>query len=215
MEKNARTLAAMLATLEEAGAGHALFGGLAASYYGRERTTTDVDVLIPGRFIKQIQASIERRGYRMRHFSNLAKVHVAGERESACDLLAMETNEVLRAAFATANPAVILGLPVRVVQRGILVALKFEAAATPGRRPKDRMRDALDIRSVLDREFGPLDEQLAIEMARKMYPDAVNDFLALLDDLRRGRPPGVALRAARRSRLLLSHGLARLRRRSG
>jgi hypothetical protein len=215
MEKNARTLAAILAALGEAGAGHALFGGLAAWHYGRERTTTDVDLLVPGRCIDQIQAAIEHRGYRVRQFSNLAKIYVAGEPESICDLLPMETNATLRAAFAAAGPAIVLGFPVRIVPRGIFVALKFEAAATPRRRPKDRMRDVLDIQSVLNREFGPLDEREAIVMAGKMYPGAVADFLALLDDIRHGRPPLVALRAVRRSAFLLRHGIARSRRRIG
>lgn len=212
MERNARSLAIILEALEDIGAQHALFGGLAASYYGAARAAKDVDLLLCGSVIKQVQAGLERRGYTMRQFPHVTKMYVPGEPTSIADLVAQETNGVLRAAFAAATPAVILGLPVSIVKRGVFVALKFDAAMTR-RRPKERIRDLADIRAVLAKEFGHEDERLAIEIAGNMYPGAVTDLKSLIDDLRHGRQPRVALRAARRSALLIRHGLAGLSRR--
>jgi hypothetical protein len=208
MEKNARTLAAMLGTLAEVGAQHALFGGLVAGYYGRERVTADVDLLVSRRFIEPIQAVLERRGYVVRQFPYLVKMYVPGEPESVGDLVVQESNGVLSAAFVATTPGVILGLPVSVVRRGVFVALKFHAAVTARRQPRDRIRDVLDICGVLEKEFEPRDERLAVEIAGKMYPGAGADLEGLIDDLRCGRWPRIARRAAIHTALLLRRGLA-------
>jgi hypothetical protein len=213
MEKNARTLAAMVDALAEVGAQHALIGGLVAGYYGRARMTTDVDMLVSSRFVIQIQAGLERRGYVVGRFPYLLKMYVPGEPVSAGDLVLQESNCVLRAAFLATTPGVILGIPVNVVRRGVFVALKFQAAVTPRRHSSDKVRDVLDIRGVLEKEFGPEDERLAVEIAGKMYPGAVADFEALIKDVRCGRWPKVARRAAIHSGLLVRRGLATLGRR--
>jgi hypothetical protein len=214
VEAHARTLAVLLDTLAEARAPHALFGGLAAGFHGKTRLTGDVDMIVPRRFVALIQAGLERRGYETRQFTYMMKAFVRGESASVADLVMLEANPVLRSAFAATLPAQILGLPVTVVRSGVFVALKFEAAITPKRPFKDRARDVADIRGVLERTFGPEDEQLALEIARRMRPGAVADLAGLLDDVRRGRWPRVVRHADVQSGLLRRQGAARLLRRS-
>lgn len=191
MDKNARTLAAILDALSEVGARHALIGGLVAGYYGKGRATVDVDLLVPKRFMKRIQAALEQRGYEVRTFPDMMRMYVPGEPESVGDLVVQEANPVLRAAFTATTPGSILGLPVSMVRRGAFVALKFHSALSPTRQLTDKMQDVVDIVRVLDREFGPDDEQLAVAIVGKMYPGAVADFEEMLDDVRHGRRPRI------------------------
>ena len=190
-EKNTRTLAALLDALTEVGARHALIGGLVAGYYGKGRATVDVNLLVPKRFMKRLQAAIERRGYEVRTFPDMMRMYVPGEPESVGDLVAQEANPVLRAAFTATTPGAILGLPVSIVRRGAFVALKYHSARSTTRQLGDKMQDLVDIVRVLDREFGPEDERLAVEIVGKMYPGAVADFEELLDDVRHGRRPKI------------------------
>jgi hypothetical protein len=208
MERNRQTLADILDALDEVGAGHALFGGLVARCHGAERTTADVDVLLARTCVEHVQARLDRRGYLIRPFPHITKIYLPGEPVSVGDLLAFDTNQALRAAFAASEPAVVLGLPARVVKRGAYVALKFEAAAAAKRHPRERARDVADIRAILAKAFGPEDERLAAEIAAKMYSGAVADLASLIEDVRCGHPPRVAIRAARRSALLMRQGLA-------
>jgi hypothetical protein len=191
MDKNTRTLAALLDSLTEVGARHALIGGLVAGHYGKGRATVDVDLLVPKRFMKRLQAALERRGYEVRTFPDMMRVYVSGEPESVADLVVQEANPVLRAAFAATTPGAILGLPVSVVRRGAFVALKFHAAVSPTRQLMDKMQDVVDIGRVLEKEFGPEDERLAVQIAGKMYPGAVADLEELIDDVRHGRRPKI------------------------
>lgn len=191
MDRNRQTLGAILDALGEVGARHALIGGLVAGYYGKGRATVDVDMLVPRRFMKRLQAAIERRGYEVRAFQDMTRVYVPGEPESVADLVMQEANPVLRAAFAATTPGAILGLPVSIVKRGAFVALKFHAAVSPTRQLMDKMQDVVDIGRVLEKEFGPEDEQLAAAIAGKMYPGAVADLEEMIDDVRHGRRPKV------------------------
>jgi hypothetical protein len=211
MEKNARSLAAMLDALAEVGGDHALFGGLLAGYYGKGRATPDVDLLVSRRYIQPLQAALERRGYEMRRFPFLLKMYVPGEPEAAGDFVVQDSNVVLREAFAASSPGEILGFPVNIVRRGVFVALKFQAAITSIRRLRDRTNDLVDIRGVIEKEFGPDDERLATGLAAKMYPGGAADLKAVIEDVRHGRWPRVARRAPRRLGLLVRRGLAPLR----
>jgi hypothetical protein len=213
MDKNAQTLTVLLDALTEVGAQYALFGGILAGYYGKARLTHDVDVLVSNRSIKLVQAALERRGYWARPFPYVVKIYHQGERESVADFVIQESNAVLRAAFVATMPGEILGFPVSIVRRGVFVALKFQAATTPRRQSRDRTHDVVDVIGVIEKEFGPEDERLAVELAAKMYPGAGADLMAMIDDVRRGQWPRVVLRAARRSGLLVRRGLALSRRR--
>jgi hypothetical protein len=55
----------------------------------------------------------------------------------------------------------------------------------------DKMQDVADIVRVLEKYFGPEDEQLAVELAGKMHPGAVADLEELIDDVRHGRRPKI------------------------
>ena len=190
-EKNTRTLAALLDALAEVGARHAVIGGLVAGYYGKGRATADVDLLVSKRFMKRLQAALERRGYEVRVFPDMMRMYVHGEPESVGNLVMQEANPVLRAAFTATTPMAILGLPVNVVRRGAFVALKLHAALSPTRQLGDKMQDVVDIARVLEKEFGPEDERLAVAIVGKMYPGAVADFQELIDDVRHGRRPKI------------------------
>ena len=151
MDKNARTLAALLDALAEVGARHALIGGLVAGHYGKGRATVAVDLLVPRRSIRRIQAALEKRGYEVRTFPDMIHVYVVGESESSADLVVHEANPVHRAAFGATVPGEILSLPVQVVRRGAFVALKFHAALSPTRQPTDKLQDVVDIARVLEK----------------------------------------------------------------
>jgi hypothetical protein len=214
MEKNAHTLAAILDALAQVGAPHAVFGGLLAEYYGKRRATSDVDMLVPRSAFEPLKRELEQRGYDVRQFPFLLKIVPRGEREPVGDLVVAESNAVVKAAFAARVPTAILGLAVSVVPRGVFVALKFEAAVRSRRLSKDRVGDLHDIHGVLERGFSPQDEQLAVELAGKMFPGAVADLASVLDDLRDGRWPRVVMRAEMRAALLRRQGTAALRRRT-
>jgi hypothetical protein len=211
MERNARTLAAMLDALAELGAPHALFGGLLTGYYGQYRATGDVDLLVSRRFIEPLEGALVRRGYAARHFRYLMKLYAPGDSAAVGDFVVYETNAVLRAAFAATMPAEILGLRVSVVRRGVFVALKFESSISQRRSSKDKALDVIDARRVVEQGFGPEDVRLAVEIAGTMYRGAVADFESFLDDLRRGRWPRVVTRAETQTALLVRRGLAPLR----
>lgn len=191
MDRNARTLGALLDALTEIGSRHALMGGLVAGYYGKGRATVDVDLLVPKRYMKRLQAALERRGYEVRTFPDMMRMYVPGEAEPVGDIVTQEANPVLRAAFSATTPATMLGLPVSMVERGAFVALKFHAAVSPTRQFGDKMQDVVDITRVLEREFSPEDERLAVEIAGHAYPGAGADLKELLDDLRHGRRPKI------------------------
>lgn len=94
---------------------------------------------------------------------------------------------MLEAAARVAEPATVLRLPVRIVPRGALVALKFHAAISLRRAIGDRYQDVADIGRIIARRFEPEDEQLALEIAAHAYPGAEAELATLLDDLRHGR----------------------------
>jgi hypothetical protein len=191
MDKNTRTLAALLEALAEVGARHALIGGLVAGYYGKGRATVDVDLLVPKRSMRRLQAALEKRGYEVRTFPGMMRMYVPGELEAAGDLVEQEAHPVLHAAFAATTPGMILGFPVRIVRRGAFVALKFHAAVSPTRQATDKAQDVVDIMRVLDKQFGPGDERLAVQIVSKIYPGAEAEFRTLLDDVRHGRRPKI------------------------
>jgi hypothetical protein len=212
MEENARTLSVMLEALTEVGASHAVFGGLLTGYYGKERATADVDMLVSRKSFEPLKAALPQRGYQVRQFQYVLKMSRPGEPKPVGDFVVVETNAVLQAAFEGRTPAKILELPVNIVQRGAFVALKFEAAVQ-SRRLSRAALDVHDIRGVVEREFGPLDEQAAAALAGKMYHGAVADLAWLIDDLRHGRWPRVVTRAHLRAALLQRQGFSVLRRR--
>lgn len=80
-----------------------------------------------------------------------------------------------------------LGHRVRIVPRGALVALKFQAAVSPRRPIEDRYQDVADIGRILTKRFDPDDERTALAVVALAYPGADAELAALIDDLRNGR----------------------------
>lgn len=187
MTRNKRVLLDLLASLEAADSTHALIGGLAAGYYGKERATVDVDLLIPRRAVKVVRAELERRGYEVKALPEMLRVYRRGHEESVADLVCREAHPVLKAAAVQVVPATILGLSVNLVSCGAFVALKFHSAVSPTRQHMDRYQDVIDIGRVLAKSFGPADEKVAIKIAQKAFPGAGKDLAKMLDDLRHER----------------------------
>jgi len=100
---------------------------------------------------------------------------------------AVRHHQVLEAAARLAEPADVLGHRVRIVPRGALVALKFQAAISPLRPIEDRYQDVADIGRILTKRFDPEDERTALAVIGLAYPGADVELAALIDDLRNGR----------------------------
>jgi len=111
------------------------------------------------------------------------------ERDQAiADLVEREANPTLREAARATESATVLGHRVRVVQRGALVALKFQAALSPTRMIDDRYIDVGDLGRVMRTKLDADDEALALRIAETIYPGARDDLARMLDDLRNNRP---------------------------
>ena len=186
MQKNKRVLTDVLAALAKVDVGHALIGGLAVNYYGNERSTSDVDLLVSKRSAKRICAELERRGYAVEVHPDMIRLYVPKQEKSVADLLWYESHQILRAAVSRTVFGIMLGQSVRLVQRGALVALKYHAAID-AKRGGRRYQDVADIDSVLTKQFGPADEKLAVSLAEKIYPGGGEGLVRFLDDLRHGR----------------------------
>lgn len=186
MADNKKVLAELLRILREERIEYALVGGLVAGLYGRERATVDVDMLVPRSAKQTLESALAKRKYTVQTSEDMIRAVKRGV--PVADLVIREANPVLRAASASTEPAVILGLPVQVVPRGAFVALKFHAAVSPTRQPHDRYQDVADIASVVARGFLAQDERLALSVAAKSYTGARKELKGLIDDLRHGRP---------------------------
>jgi len=192
MDDRSHMLTELQAVLAEVGSDHALVGGLAAGHHGRERATIDVDLLVPGKKLASLARALEKRGFQVRSFlPDMIRVYAGGanpdEDEAVADLVSKDANPVLAAAFVAVEPAEVLGHPVKLVNRGAFVALKFNAAVSPTRRIEDRYQDIVDIGRVIAKHFEPSDLELARSIAAHMYPGAPDELTNMIDDLRHGR----------------------------
>jgi hypothetical protein len=192
MDQRAAMLGVLLEVLAEVGAEHCLIGGIAVGYHSRPRATIDVDMLIPARSSMRIAQALERRGYVVSKDQGMLRVYppggVPGKDEAIADLVEREANPTLREAARASEQAVVLGHPVRLVQRGALVALKFQAAVSPTRRIDDRYIDVGDIGRILRTKFDASDEIVALAIADTIYTGARDDLSRMIDDLRNNRP---------------------------
>jgi hypothetical protein len=192
MDERARMMGELKAVLDEVGSEHVLVGGLAAGYHGRVRATVDVDLLVPGRKLKQLSQALAARGFELRNFPDMIRVYPPGsnpnEAESIANLVSRDANPVPQAAFSATEPAQILGHQVNLIRRGALVALKFHAAVSRERRLGDRYQDLADIERIVVKRFDAEDRALARSIADKMYPGAADELEKLVEDLKNGRP---------------------------
>jgi len=192
LDARARTLAELSEILAEVGSDHAVIGGIAVGFHARLRATVDVDMLVPRNKLGSLARALRSRGYVVTQTQDMVRVYPAAadpeQTDAIADLVAREANPVLEAAAREAEPATVLGHPVRIVPRGALVALKFHAAISTRRAIEDRYQDVADIGRIVARRFEPADEQLALRIAAHAYSGAEAELAALLDDLRHGRP---------------------------
>lgn len=192
MDQRAAMLGVLLDVLAEIGGEHCLVGGIAVGYHSRLRATVDVDMLIPAHNGGRIAQALERLGYVVTKHQGMMRVYapggVPGRDEAVADLVEREANPTLREAARASEDAVVLGHPVRLVQRGALVALKFHAAVSPTRRIGDRYIDVGDMDRILQTKFDASDEAVALRIADTMYPGAREELARMIDDLRNNRP---------------------------
>jgi hypothetical protein len=192
MDERAKMLAELVEILSVIGSEHVLVGGLAVGYHGRLRATVDVDLLLPGPKLEAAAGELAARGYVVKTFPDVLRVYSPGadpaSGEAIADLVSRDANPVLKAAFAQAEPATILGQQVKVVSRGGLVALKFHAAISPARRIGDRYQDIADIDRVVAKRFDVHDAEVARRIVEHSHSGAVVEFDKLIDDLKNGRP---------------------------
>lgn len=189
MDDRSEDLAVLLDILRDAGARGVLIGGVAVGYHGHERATVDVDFLVRGRSLRRVAAEARARGYDVRTFlPDEVKVYPRGSDKSIADVVAMDVNPVLRAAFREVEQAEVLGeQDVSVVRRGALVALKFHSAVSPTRLIEDKYQDISDLAHLVRAGLSRTDEETAHRIAALSYPGAAADFDEVLADLRAGR----------------------------
>jgi len=192
LDERARTLAELTEIFAEVGAEHVLIGGIAVGYHGRLRATVDANLLVPRDRLEPLTRALEARGYDVAATVDMVRVFRPGsdpdEDEAIADLVAREANPVLSAAAQHHEPATVLGQRVRIVPRGVLVALKFHAAVSPRREIGDKYQDVADISRIIAKRFDASDEALALEIAAHVYDGAPTELATLIDDLRNGRP---------------------------
>lgn len=192
MDERAQMLQILSEVCHQVGATHAVIGGIAVGFHSRVRATVDVDLLVPQRKLGPLAKALEDRGFVVDRHPDMIRVYPSGatigEDEALADLVGLESNPALREAAKMVEPATVLGQPVRIVQRGALVALKFQAATSPSRRIEDRYIDVGDIGRIVRARFDPDDEAVALRIADTMYPGARDELASLLDDLRNDRP---------------------------
>ena len=191
LNARAQTLEQLSVIFTEVGSDHALIGGIAVGYHARQRATVDVDFLVPRAKLDALAAALQQRGFIVVQTRDRIRVYPADadpdDSESIADLVAQEANQVLEAAARLSEPAHVLGHRVRIVPRGALVALKFQAAVSPRRPIEDRYQDVADIGRILTKRFDPDDERTALAVIALAYPGADAELAALIDDLRNGR----------------------------
>src|SRR5262245_14328942 len=73
MADNKKVLADLLEILAEHGDKYALVGGLVAGLYGKERSTVDVDMLVPKRAKQRLEAAIASRGYGVKSSEDMVR----------------------------------------------------------------------------------------------------------------------------------------------
>ncbi len=192
MDERTATLVLLKEVLAEVGSDAVLVGGIAVGHHGRPRATIDVDLLVPGAKLAKLAAALEARGFVVATHADMLRIYPAGATpataESIADLVSCDANPTLKAAFAAAEQAVVLGESIRVVQRGALVALKFHAAMSHTRRLEDRYMDVADIGRVIAKHFDAEDAAVARRIAEQMFPGAPEQLQEFIDDLRNGRP---------------------------
>lgn len=192
MDERAKMIEVLTDVFEEVGADHCLVGGIAVGYHAQPRATVDVDMLVPRRKAGRIARALAARGYVIARHPGMIRVYptgaTPGEDDAVADLIEREANPTLRAIAEATEPATVLGLPVRIVTRGALVAAKFHAAVSPARSVLDRQQDLVDMGRVITKGFTSEDEEVALAIANTMYPEAREELARVIADHRAGRP---------------------------
>jgi Nucleotidyl transferase AbiEii toxin, Type IV TA system len=148
-----RALVDAAACLGREGIRHALIGGLAVAVHtGLPRATEDVDLAVRSdadreRVVALLVAAGFTLGGRFAHSINL--VHAQGEPVQ----LAFDAG--FDAAIDRAETYTVASIPIRIVRREDLIALKERAAADPGRRRSKALRDRSDVEMLRGDVPGP------------------------------------------------------------
>src|SRR5207244_1187088 len=80
------------------------------------------------------------------------------------------------------------GVPLRVVTRAALVALKYGSAVSPSRSVADKAQDVADLGHVVKARWSSRDQKEADRLVDLAVPGSSKDLDRLIDDLLHDRP---------------------------
>ncbi|MBI5477876.1 MAG: nucleotidyl transferase AbiEii/AbiGii toxin family protein [Deltaproteobacteria bacterium] len=171
---------------------HALVGGHAVSFHWKPRLTVDIDFLVPARALAGLQRALPEHGFAGQRRGEVLRVWNSGAdpavADSVVDFVPAEYNRTQQEALRTALDAVYQDLPVRVVTRPALVALKFLSATSAARAVADKHQDLADLAHLVQQAWSPADAREARRLVELSYPGGGHDLDRLIGDVRAGRP---------------------------
>jgi hypothetical protein len=142
-----RALADAVRALEQAGAEYALIGGLAVGVHsGVPRATIDIDLAVcssAGR--DEIDAAMTERGFRRMGIHP----HSTNYRHGSGEPVQLAFDPAFDAMIERAETIHAGALPVRIVRKDDLIAMKRRAGADPARRRSKALRDQADVELLL------------------------------------------------------------------
>jgi hypothetical protein len=153
-------------------------------YTGRPRATVDVDLIV--QFPKKASQAIARAFPRLRMKDTPVVIRFIDGDQEAIDLLKPNTSKLWPALMKHALSLVVDGYTVRVPSVEGVLAAKFSAMVSIGRRLADKMIDGGDFIRVV--EANPtLDAELLERFGDLVYPGGGKEILKLVADARAGR----------------------------
>lgn len=192
MTEHVERIRRVVAALQRRRARYALIGGHAVSHHGRPRLTVDVDFLVSARALPGVRAELERSGFVVRKRGEVLSAWDAdadpAADEPVVDLVPAEHNRTQAEAIRGAVTATYQGIPLRVVTRPALVALKFLSAMSRTRGHGDRLQDVADISHLVKKSWKREDAREARRLVELSHPGAGPEIGRLIDDLLHDRP---------------------------
>jgi hypothetical protein len=171
---------------------YALVGGHAVSYHWKPRLTVDVDFLVPGRAIAGLERALAGAGFQAQRRGEVLRAWDADADpaidDPVVDFVPAEYNAAQAEALRTAVKVDYQGIPLRVVTRAALVALKFLSAVSQTRGVADKHQDVADLAHVVEQAWTAEDAREARRLVELFAPAAGAQLAQLVADLLAGCP---------------------------
>jgi hypothetical protein len=192
MSEQVDHLRRILALLRRRRVRYALVGGHAVSFHWKPRLTVDIDFLVPERALAGLERALPEHGFVGQRRGEVLRVWVAGAdpatSDPVVDFVPAEFNRAQEEALRTALDVVYQKLPLRVVTRAALVALKFLSATSEARAVADKHQDLADLAHLVQQAWRPADAREARRLVGMSYAGAGGDLDRLVGDILAGRP---------------------------